>query len=635
MEEASPTSRPSKAARIGTRRGASAMLADQISETSRPFRPTIRGPTACEVCRNRKTKCDNLRPTCSYCSRVGATCSYLNDDEAAILHINGVPQLLQVVEHIKDLFQHQQVQQCHQQNLLPSPGAYEDIQQNYRPTCRHNYYKTTKSDERLPERDTNRLLQNIFPTNLRSVLKWRVFPQPCPHSIAMVDDDISYPQQSSLPSLELCELSRLEAKYIACVHAKNPILDLVTLHDLISQVAEHGLDWSARTCLVSMVCALGAISEEYTHAYTPDRISGSCLPHDEAFKYWDIAMKRLGFVIGQNNIESVQCLCLTGIWYMCNMQPLQGWKYFALASNTWYSMTNSRLAFMATDNEYGQEQSLTREQSLYFTCFKSECELTIELSLPKSILERMDYPYTFPFPPNIDRELVVGEDIHGERRTWYYYLAEIACRHLINRIIEATQLKILDPSAAGIERMLRDLEMFETQVNDWYLSLPPSIKFPHPFGTIQPLEDEINQLLRARYLGIRELCCRPFVELVINNDLSNMPSELLAKVGGIASQGLQYCMFRLQAVPPQYRHHGLWFQLPNSTTCALILLAADRARHELQPNAIEHIKMPQGWREQILTTHDLLAGYWKSRQGSVWAYFQVFQWALDGCITSL
>lgn len=85
MEGSSPTSRPSKAARIGTRRGASAMLADQTAETSRPFRPTIRGPTACEGCRNRKTKCDNLRPTCSYCARVGATCSYLNDEEAAIL----------------------------------------------------------------------------------------------------------------------------------------------------------------------------------------------------------------------------------------------------------------------------------------------------------------------------------------------------------------------------------------------------------------------------------------------------------------------------------------------------------------------------------------------------------------------
>jgi hypothetical protein len=177
--------------------------------------------------------------------------------------------------------------------------------------------------------------------------------------------------------------------------------------------------------------------------------------------------------------------------------------------------------------------------------------------------------------------------------------------------------------------------MFEAQVNDWYLSLPPSIKFPLPFGTIQPLEGEINQLLRARYLGIRELCCRPFVELAINYDLSNMPSELLAKVGGIASQGLQYCMFRLQAVPPQYNHHGLWFQLPNSTTCALILLAVNKAQQDPQPTALEHLKMPQGWREQILATRDLLAGYWKSRQGGVWAYFRVLQWALDGCINPM
>lgn len=312
------------------------MLEDQISETSRSLRPTIRGPTACEVCRNRKTKCDNLRPTCSYCARVGAKCSYLDDEEAAILcvfpflvgftlpaptlstfdtfayfirHINGVPQLLQVVKHLKGLFQHQQVQQSYHQNLPLSRGAYEDIQHNYRSV------HIPKPDIRLPERDKNHRPQNICPTNLRSVLKWGVFPQPCPYSIAMVDDDISYPKISSLPSLELCELSRLEAKYIACIHTKNPILDLVTLHDLISQVAENGLEWSARTCLVSLVCALGAISEEYTHAYTPGRVSGSSLPHDEAdlaFQYWNIAMKRLGFVIGQSNIESVQCLCLTG-----------------------------------------------------------------------------------------------------------------------------------------------------------------------------------------------------------------------------------------------------------------------------------------------------------------------------------
>lgn len=248
----------------------------------------------------------------------------LNLDSFAyfIRHINGVPQLIQAVEHLKGLFQNQKVQKFHQQNLPLSLGAYEDIQQNHRSSCHQTFPRTPKSDIRLPEGDKNRFSQTICPTNLRSVLNWRVFPQPCPYSIALVEDDISYPQLSSLPSLELCALSRLEAKYIACIHTKNPILDLVTLHDLISQVAENGLDWSARTCLVSLVCALGAISEEYTYAYTPETTSGSSLPHNEAdiaFQYWNIAMKRLGFVIGQSNIESVQCLCLTG--YVRSLSP--------------------------------------------------------------------------------------------------------------------------------------------------------------------------------------------------------------------------------------------------------------------------------------------------------------------------
>jgi len=43
-------------------------------------RGRTRGPTACEVCRARKTKCDGQRPTCSYCSKINAECSYLEDE---------------------------------------------------------------------------------------------------------------------------------------------------------------------------------------------------------------------------------------------------------------------------------------------------------------------------------------------------------------------------------------------------------------------------------------------------------------------------------------------------------------------------------------------------------------------------
>jgi len=43
-------------------------------------RGRTRGPTACEVCRARRTKCDGQRPTCGYFSKINAECSYLEDE---------------------------------------------------------------------------------------------------------------------------------------------------------------------------------------------------------------------------------------------------------------------------------------------------------------------------------------------------------------------------------------------------------------------------------------------------------------------------------------------------------------------------------------------------------------------------
>lgn len=39
-------------------------------------RPRKRAVTACNICRARKTKCDNARPSCSFCATTGAQCYY-------------------------------------------------------------------------------------------------------------------------------------------------------------------------------------------------------------------------------------------------------------------------------------------------------------------------------------------------------------------------------------------------------------------------------------------------------------------------------------------------------------------------------------------------------------------------------
>ncbi|KAM0127289.1 hypothetical protein ACHAP3_008857 [Botrytis cinerea] len=319
---------------------------------ARTSRPSGRGPTACDVCRNRKTKCDNQRPICGYCARLGVTCTY-PDEDTAFVHTSNIPHLLQAIQHLTSLLEHQAANRGTSPRPVFSPAVpFSPNSSNFTPHTdggthyqHHHYYYDRKKHSGLdsPGRAKNHDRQAPSPVGLNAVLKWKSFSQPCPYAVSITDEDKHYPSAGSLPSTEVTELLRLEAKYITNVHTKNPTLDLPTLHALILQVAEYGFDWSTRTCMVALVCALGAYSESYvldqnSQSHTP---VGSSNEGEAAiaYQYWNVAVKRLGPVIEQTSLEAVQCLCLTGIWYMNNMQPLHGWKYFALASNTWYTTT--------------------------------------------------------------------------------------------------------------------------------------------------------------------------------------------------------------------------------------------------------------------------------------------------------
>lgn len=163
-------------------------------------------------------------------------------------------------------------------------------------------------------------MRGVWSSGLESVLKWEIFPSHLKH-ISEEDDGI-LPQTHSLPNIEYHELIRLESRYIATVHNKNPILDLQVLRNLTSHLAENGLDWSVNTCLVALVCAIGAISQRYNVlGETPRSVVasdggmtyyGSDEEPEIAMRFWSVAAKRLGFIIGQNSLEAVQCLCLTG-----------------------------------------------------------------------------------------------------------------------------------------------------------------------------------------------------------------------------------------------------------------------------------------------------------------------------------
>ncbi|KAK2778505.1 hypothetical protein CKAH01_11750 [Colletotrichum kahawae] len=621
------------------RPGADQAHAEQADPRIPKQRTWSRASSACQTCRGRKTKCDNERPICGYCRRVGATCTYIEDSTPAMSLCQGVgPRLLGAIENLTNLIQR------NEENFRAIPQLSRDLSRDSSdypdsPTApsgrQDNLNLFTGQDGNGHDGTKKAGHPSLSETaGLDSVLEWPIFPKPVPFAIdpfshASPRGEVFSPR--SPPAMEFYELSRLVDLFLANVHPMNPVIDVSMLRQMLKQVAENGPDWSAATCLVALTCALGAISQrpgQRTPSGTPRGYSVEPNRH-LASRYWSVAEKRLGFSMGQPGWESVQCLCLAGIWHMYNMDPLQAWKCFSMASNTWYTTSlTSKLTLPGKAETPEYPQSLSLEQILYFTCYKSESELAFELSLPGSILAGIDYPYSFPAPPTLGVMNLDNKTLMMEQRSWYYYLAEIAARQLMNHIVQAQRRSPPHPTEHGIDRMLEVFEVFDAQLTDWYESLPPPISFQIPNGEITPLADDLCQMLRGRYLTMRELLCRPFVRLASTISIGITVSEhMVTRVAEIASRGLQYCLFRIQATSST-PHHGLWLQLRGFVTCSLVLTAAERAQSIPSLNMPTRVVYPQNWKRTILAQKEILSNCWEYEEGGISDCARVLDWAL-------
>lgn len=166
---------------------------------------------------------------------------------------------------------------------------------------------------------------------------------------------------------------------------------------------------------------------------------------------------------------------------MYTLRPLLSWQYFTQASILYqlYMKSTHRLASDISllgqipvehmNIPDGKQRRL--EESMYWSCFKSESEFRVELPLPQSELATYYHPQMFPSPPspaNVEKEKEESAEAElnhsplvepngvtntspyaseaaslreharqlcNEEESWYYYLTEIALRRIGNRII--------------------------------------------------------------------------------------------------------------------------------------------------------------------------------------------------------
>ncbi|KAL5589350.1 hypothetical protein FOVSG1_011217 [Fusarium oxysporum f. sp. vasinfectum] len=542
-----------------------------------PF-PKSRGVTACQKCRTRKTRCDNRRPTCGFCLKRRLTCVYPADEDPG--SVTGA-EILHAIHHLTKIVENQ-----HSPQQSPAQTV-----------------ESLSSSVRQPTLDNWAVPQNVTirPQGVESILSWKIFAADRPASCLFAQSTPPSLGNYPVPDTSYPQLAWLEAQYIEALHTKNPIIDLDELHHMMIHVAEHGFDWSTGACLVALVCANAAITDSHTEMSSSPEVTPEKKAEIElSMQFWSVAVKRLGYASAQNTVQAVQCLCLAGIWYMHRLEPLEAWKHFNLAGAAWHTLSLTHGELSGHTEDQGCSNEFTLMQALCFTIWKSECELRLELPLPTPpILDNAYLPLAFPQPPDFGSH----PDASDKERSWYYYLSEIAARHVINRLVQMNSEAPEFPNEKHVRRMISQAELMQSQISDWHSSLPPIFHFDTPQGyTADAVADPMVFILRHRYISLCELVSRPFVRLCVDQLADEMDASLHSIITSYASQCVRFCILKLDQVAG-HRHQGTWYGIRVATSAALILAAVDRAqRHAKEDEAfrlVQSVTLPETWKDAV------------------------------------
>lgn len=539
-----------------------------VSRASAAY-PRKRAVTACQVCRARRTKCDQKKPTCSFCASIGAEC---NSDPGSLSAFD--PASIAIIERLDGL-----------QRRLDSICQVQ-VKDNSTPQSQAN-----GGDE---DAHLDRPLGNFLPENLEAVLKWPVYqhvalpavPTPPQFSPASLCSPTQATSISDELHPEAC--NRWLDAFFRHDHCKNPILNESCTRRLVRRVCMEGLGWDAESCLALLVCANGCLACPLS---TP-----SVSTHDAASSpsnaLFMAALKRLGPTIGSTGIVQAQCLFLAGVFLMSALRPFDAWRMFLQSLAICQSF-----AYCAQSGAIDDETSLSlstveAEGRIYWSSWKSERELRWELGLPGFDDIGLKTPRTFP---NCSESC--EDDI---LRTWCFYLSEIslwrletAARNEVRGIVTSKSPQVFGALAEMADENAR-------QVIAWQDSLPPSVSIKEPGLPTGDDGDILRFILRGRTTYFHELISWPFIYAVVN-DRATAPL-----IRQQAARGFSSHLERLNINKPGFyhRHHGTWLMIRSSARSACILLAGAQAASTSE-------LLPPHWQEAVEAAISMIH-FWSS-----------------------
>ncbi|KAH8734252.1 hypothetical protein BGZ61DRAFT_341832 [Ilyonectria robusta] len=559
--------------------------------------PRKRAVAACRQCRVRKVKCNNSRPACGSCLASKSQCCYDDSqdhsafDPASLLILDRLDQVLSRL------------------NQLPDSLRVSTI-----PTADTHISPVDEPPQPLisPDQDSSydHLRIPSSKTSPDAILQWPIFENRYPRNymvdaVFMADmaDDSDVEELNPAvktrrsnsrlkgSGIDEDQILDLVQRFLDLVHIKNPVLDPDTIWSYARRVVEDGLKWDSPSCLVLIACALGCVAQPHTADLSPPKNLSSLQAQGDDIqkgeRYYNLARRRFGLF--ERDVLASQCQFLAGVYLMYTQRPLSAWAEFHSASRSYhmYLQCQARRPSRCVDAAKASKRRQL-EQRLYWSCYKSECELRAEIELPNSSLADFHYPDMYPSPPDVPSEAPHGEATFqsglqrssGGRRSlgshrqheqsWFYYLTEITLRRIVNRVLN---ILYSDDHQSWTDEtvpyMIKAASEFEQQLDEWYQGLPALIQYNE--DTIP--DEELPYMVYSRVLDIKAWIYRPLLYYAIHSPPNARCRGLVLPY---LDKAVSNCMRIVRCEPVTHRHHGTWYATRGCTGAMLSLLAVVR-----------------------------------------------------------
>ncbi|KAF5005446.1 hypothetical protein FDECE_8111 [Fusarium decemcellulare] len=587
-----------------------------------------RAGTACTICRGRKTKCDNQRPICGFCKTTGGACVYPDDTPSDASKLDrgslAILQRLGEMEHrLTTLLDRQDTQGT------PNPGPVQQpLAELTDPIPGPEGWGVSPGHAvdvghgRPPSAD---VVTRSSEMRVENMLRWPVFSVNHPSLASSLGRLVAMQRAGggeNLFDLDPEVIQNLVENFLLTNHIKNPIFNIDELWVCVRRVAEAGLRWDGETCLVLLICAISVLSPNIVEEMRPGYSkSPSRLGRAELF--FQMAQRRIGMLYHSNCLMAAQCSFLTAVYLMTTMRIMAAWKAFSQAGTqcvglliTRGSLNEDGVGASPAGTGLGDEQM---EDSLYWSCLKSELELRTELGLPGSILNDMHYSHLYPSPPDPSQltfdemrpssEIRSGRERERLEQGWFFYLAEIALRRIMNDALSA-RYRLYSWyyntnwwTSSGVKGYSEYVDGFRVELNTWKEMLPSSMRFSD--DPREPTRDALKGILRGHLIDVLDVLYFPAVQAVVCKAIRELSPIILA----MARVALETAMYRITICEEGFwhRHQGTWLMIRTCSRSTLQLLAT-ALRAQQEPCLAD--LLPNGWMQAVTSIMTLIE-YWE------------------------